>query len=469
MKKRKLFIPFIFLLIFPVFLYAAEQLFLPPDAIAFVESLTGEATAQTATATARPLQLRGPLFAHDLVKTGRGARLQLRFKDKTVFVMSQEAEIRLDEFVYSPKTGAGSLKVYVNGVFRFVTGKIVKQNPENMRVNMPVGSIGIRGTRVAGRADEDKSLVMLEPAGEGEEQGYSVTVSNEVNGEVVETEITEPGYGTEFSEDEAPEDPELIDEEVLEELVEDLGGMDENLNANASAEDPFTEDAVAADGSSETSASSQSVETEAGTSESEAAAPASVEPGAVEPESGQPADSGAGNTESEAPATETEAGPQPVDSEASAAESEMGQIAHEEAGAAEAEAGQPPVESDANTAELGADQPSGEDEASPAESEEVQPAQEEESVAEAEAEQSAADEVSVTESEGEQPVDDSTDEDPSAVTDSENEEQSETQDSEDGEDAEDENADDDEGDEEEDEDEDDFHDSFDSDSGDDDW
>ncbi len=92
-----------------------------------------------------------PIFLGDRVTTGPEGRLQIMLLDETVFTIGPKAAIVIDEFVYDPKTSKGKVAASVlKGTFRFVTGKVSKRDPSKMVVKLPVGSIGVRGTSVAG-------------------------------------------------------------------------------------------------------------------------------------------------------------------------------------------------------------------------------------------------------------------------------------------------------------------------------
>ncbi len=85
------------------------------------------------------------IFQNEVIETGQGATAEFRFADETVFAMSQNSKIKLDEFVYDPAgKGIGKLAVTaIVGSFRFVSGKVPK---DNISIDTPQGSIGVRGT-----------------------------------------------------------------------------------------------------------------------------------------------------------------------------------------------------------------------------------------------------------------------------------------------------------------------------------
>ena len=133
------------------------------------------------------------VFMGDKIETGTDGQLQVLLLDQTVFTLGPLSAVQVDEFVYDPKTDDGKVKAsMLKGIFRVVSGKIAHKRSENMSVNLPAGSIGFRGTNVAGIIDGQKSLiVLLGPVGVGR-----IYVSNVVNGEVVGVDIDAAGNAT---------------------------------------------------------------------------------------------------------------------------------------------------------------------------------------------------------------------------------------------------------------------------------
>lgn len=88
-----------------------------------------------------------PVYLGDRIRTSANSGMQILLLDETVFTVGPDSDIAIDEFVYDPATGEGRIVAdMVRGVMRFVTGKIPLNNPASMDINLPVGSIGIRGT-----------------------------------------------------------------------------------------------------------------------------------------------------------------------------------------------------------------------------------------------------------------------------------------------------------------------------------
>ena len=81
------------------------------------------------------------------------------------------------------------------GVFRFVTGKIAQGDPEDMTINLPVGTIGIRGTIGAASMLNGVAAVVL--LGPGPDNNANSRPGHlEVSAQGVTVNLTRPRYGT---------------------------------------------------------------------------------------------------------------------------------------------------------------------------------------------------------------------------------------------------------------------------------
>ncbi|TPW21261.1 MAG: RTX toxins and related Ca2+-binding protein, partial [Elusimicrobia bacterium] len=109
---------------------------------------------------------------------------------------------------YDPSTDAGKVSAQVTkGVFRFVTGKVARKKPDGMKVKLPVGTIGIRGTIAGGRVEADGSALIAllgpGPDNNADERPGGMTVSNA--GESVDIDV--PGYATRITAPDQPPSP----------------------------------------------------------------------------------------------------------------------------------------------------------------------------------------------------------------------------------------------------------------------
>ena len=176
-----------------------------PNRVGVAAAVSGDVQLAAATVpTARAvgaIRSGQDVFLGDRVATGPTGQLQIMLLDQTVFTIGPDASVTIDEFVYDPSSGQGKLTAAVSGSFRFVTGRIANANPADMKVRTPVGTMGIRGTVVAGRADGAYALiVLLGPAldnNAGERPGKVVVEANDPSASSVE--LRRPGFATEIN------------------------------------------------------------------------------------------------------------------------------------------------------------------------------------------------------------------------------------------------------------------------------
>jgi hypothetical protein len=111
-------------------------------------AVTGDVTLAKASGEVGVLVESGmPVYLGDRITTSPNSGMQILLLDETVFTIGPDSDVAIDEFVYDPATGDGRIVAdMARGVMRFVTGKIPLNNPASMDINLPVGSIGIRGT-----------------------------------------------------------------------------------------------------------------------------------------------------------------------------------------------------------------------------------------------------------------------------------------------------------------------------------
>ncbi len=83
----------------------------------------------------------------DEVDSRKKSALQILLLDETVFTVGADCVLTIDEFVYDPSAGSGKMAASVaKGTFRYVTGLIGGNNPQDVSINTPTATIGIRGT-----------------------------------------------------------------------------------------------------------------------------------------------------------------------------------------------------------------------------------------------------------------------------------------------------------------------------------
>ena len=117
------------------------------EPIGTVNLLNGTGRVQHADGSRSDLNQGDPIFEGDIVSTGVGSELGILFIDDTVFSLSANARMLIDQLIYNPGSTANSMGIsLIQGTFVFVTGEIAPSG--GIQVDTPVGSIGIRGTTV---------------------------------------------------------------------------------------------------------------------------------------------------------------------------------------------------------------------------------------------------------------------------------------------------------------------------------
>jgi len=123
----------------------------------------------------RPLQTASPVHLLDVVKTGANARLVVELDDGTVLTLGENAELKIDEFVFNKPGIADRLKLFAGGAFRFTTGRLVKTEDSIIEIQTRVPALGLRGTDFwAGPLDGNYSVLVFDGALDVSNNGQSV-------------------------------------------------------------------------------------------------------------------------------------------------------------------------------------------------------------------------------------------------------------------------------------------------------
>ena len=85
------------------------------------------------------------VYRGDIIQTGPDGKLGVAFLDGSSFNVSSNARMELNEFVYDPRGHSNSsLMSLTKGTFTFIASNIAHTG--DMKVDTPVGTMGIRGT-----------------------------------------------------------------------------------------------------------------------------------------------------------------------------------------------------------------------------------------------------------------------------------------------------------------------------------
>ena len=92
------------------------------------------------------------IYARDRIVTGADGSAGVILEDNTIFSLGPDSQLVLEEYLFSPGEGRFSLLAkMVKGTFVYLSGVIAKLSPESIKLETPVGTIAIRGTRFAAK------------------------------------------------------------------------------------------------------------------------------------------------------------------------------------------------------------------------------------------------------------------------------------------------------------------------------
>lgn len=116
-----------------------------------IEEVSGKATVTRADGTIETITAGTPIYQGDIIETDGDGAVNIVFIDETSMAISQNAKVAIDEYTFDPASESGTTNISVlRGLFVFTSGLIGRDDPDDVTIQTPVGSIGIRGTIIAG-------------------------------------------------------------------------------------------------------------------------------------------------------------------------------------------------------------------------------------------------------------------------------------------------------------------------------
>lgn len=102
-----------------------------------------------------PIYRLNPVVRNGRLETVPQGALEVTFTDGSRLTLGSASSIVVDNYVYAPAQGTGQQTIRMTkGVFRFVSGSMPK---DQVRLSTPTTSVGIRGTVVKFKVNEDGS------------------------------------------------------------------------------------------------------------------------------------------------------------------------------------------------------------------------------------------------------------------------------------------------------------------------
>ena len=114
-----------------------------------VKSVTGQVAVQRGADTI-PCREGMHLLEGDVLHTGPDGEVGIIFSDGTRVSIGPKTDWGIERFLFDPADGQFSLIMRLaRGVLAYVSGRIAQFSPQSVKVETPVGAIGLRGTEFA--------------------------------------------------------------------------------------------------------------------------------------------------------------------------------------------------------------------------------------------------------------------------------------------------------------------------------
>lgn len=188
-------------------------------------SVTRESTLDTDVPQAgRTLSVGSEVFLQDLISSGENSRTQLLLLDESALKLGPESELVIDEFVYDPAERSGQMAARAAaGTFRFVSGLIGRRDAEDVEIETPVATVGVRGTiltvdidRTSAGDVEEALFVLSGPGIENNANARRGAILVTAQGRTVK--VQRSGWGTIVRPGQPPSPPRPIPAERLAQL-----------------------------------------------------------------------------------------------------------------------------------------------------------------------------------------------------------------------------------------------------------
>ena len=126
------------------------------QAIGQITEATGEVRITRTTGQEIKAENGTLIFQGDIIETADNGAVNIIFADESSFAISNDARMTIDEFIFDASSLEGiSNFSMLQGVFMYTSGSIGSSDPDDVHIDTPIGSIGIRGTVLVGTITPD--------------------------------------------------------------------------------------------------------------------------------------------------------------------------------------------------------------------------------------------------------------------------------------------------------------------------
>ena len=97
------------------------------------------------------------VMASDVIMTGADGSAGITFTDNSLVSVGPNSVFAIDKYNFDSTTHAGEFEGSLRkGRLAAISGKMVKQSPESMKIRTPSAIMGVRGTEFVVQVDEKK-------------------------------------------------------------------------------------------------------------------------------------------------------------------------------------------------------------------------------------------------------------------------------------------------------------------------
>jgi len=127
----------------------------PAFSIGKIEVVTGSCTLTRSGDSPVQIKHGDTVCQGDIIETSSGGKVCIRFIDGTVFDLSDRGRMVVKDFASQPASPSAQFDIS-NGTFTFIAGNVAHTG--DMKIDTPLGTIGIRGTAPRVEITEDGSV-----------------------------------------------------------------------------------------------------------------------------------------------------------------------------------------------------------------------------------------------------------------------------------------------------------------------
>jgi len=149
---------------------------------------------------------------------------QILLLDETVMSVGSNSEIKIDEFIYDPKTKDGKILSQIkSGSMKVLTGGVSEKNPANLEIKVPAGTIGTRGTEFQATVDVTNSQSKILLIGPGPDNSLGLRPGAiEVQNNLGKVLLDKPFLFTQMNATTAPQAPIPVPQNELKQFQQRL-------------------------------------------------------------------------------------------------------------------------------------------------------------------------------------------------------------------------------------------------------